>query len=110
MSNDIHFCMDLVTELSIGKHIALHQILFQVCGCSITDQCVATTDVEIDIRQWVKTEVGVAGIDINHSHHLQEQAELGDFRSLYHNIYAVEVAQDDVLVDEVTDIGAVLAL
>ena len=96
-------------KLLSGKHIALHQIIIQLLFRGISHQCVATTDIEVNIRQRVKPHIVGTLVHFYHSHHLQEQAQFGNLRSFDHYVHAIEITQDDALVDKVLDVAAILA-
>ena len=106
----LQLVVDLALQLRPGEHVAVGKSVLDLLFGRIADKRVAAFDVEVDVRQGIETEVLVVGIDIHNRHHLQEKTQPGDFRRLVHDVHAVEIAEDDVLVDEVLLIRAELVL
>ena len=106
----LQFVVDLALQLRPGEHVAVDETVLDFLFRCITDKRISAFDVEVDVRQGIKTEVLIVGIDIHDRHHLQEETQAGDFRRLVHDVHAVEVAEDDVLVDEILLVGAELVL
>ena len=77
-------------------------------GRGVADEGIAATDVEVDVGERVEAEVvvGAGEVGVDDGDHLEEEAELGDFDGLGHDVDAVEVAEDDALVDEMPAVAA----
>ena len=104
----LHFRFHLILELLISKHIAPRKVFSQFFFRGIPNQRITATDVEVNVRQRVESQVVGTKVHFHHRHHLQEQAQLGNLGCLHHDVHAVEVAQDDAFIDEILDVAAVL--
>jgi len=62
----------------------------------IADERVAGADVEVDVGERFD---GLAGFELGGE--LEEEAEFADFHGFLHDVHAVEIVDDDGLVDEV---------
>ena len=108
-SHFVHLYCNILFKIMYCENIPT-MVFNNAFGIGITHESVATTNVEVNIRQRVKAEVICKWLHINHSYHFKEQTQLGYFRSLCHNIHTVKIAENNRLVDEIMDIRAVLAL
>lgn len=110
--DELHFSLQLVLKLVIRPHLVEVGWIIEVFGQflfrGIPHQCVAATDVEVDVRQRVEAHVVGAEVNLHHRHHLQEQAQLGNLGRLHHDVHAVEIAQDNAFIDEILDVTTVL--
>ena len=107
-SHNLHLQFYLVLELLFGKHVAIIQVIIQFLFRSISHQSIAATNVEVDIRQRIQTKIIESWIYFHYRYHLQEQTQLGNLYSLFHDIYAIEVAENDTLIDKVLNVTAIL--
>ena len=62
----------------------------------IADEGIACLDIKVDIRQWFNS-FHVFKL----CHHFEEEAELADLNCLVHDVYAVEVVNNDGFEDEI---------
>ena len=107
-SHNLHLQFYLILELLFGKHVAIIQVIIQFLFRSISHQSIAATNVEVDIRQRIQTKIIESWIYFHYRHHFQEQAQLGNLYSLFHDINAIEVAENDTLIDKVLNVTAIL--
>src|SRR6266566_740699 len=90
----------------IEDHLALHSLthclalngLFRLFLGGKADQGISGAEVEIDVGQ--RFDV-VEAIDLGDE--FEEETQLADFRGLFHNIDAVEVADNDRFVDKISE-------
>ena len=108
LGNLRHLLVNKWTEFGGGKRVAIVQIIIQFLFSRVTHQSVAAANIEVDVGQRVQSQVFVTLVHIHHRHHLQEEAQLGDFGGLHHNVHPVKVSQDDALVNEILDVTTVL--
>lgn len=104
-----HLVLDPLLEFDVGEHVAVDEAVLYLLLRRIADKRVAATDVEVDVGERVEPEVRVVAVHVHDGHHLEEEPQAGDLRRLVHDVHAVEVAQDDVLVDEILAVRAELA-
>ncbi len=64
------------------------------------DQRVTGADIEVNIRQWL---YAFEPFDLRDQ--LEEEAQLADFGSLFHDIDAIQVVDDDGFENEIAAIG-----
>ena len=100
---------DLVVRLLVERELVRGQNrVLHALRVGEADERVAAADVEVDVGERVEAEVVGHFVHIDDGDHLEEEAQAGDFGRLAHDVDAVEVAEDDALVDAVLEIAPVL--
>ena len=90
-SHLVHLSRDILLKVVYGEHIPI-MVFDNTFGIGIALKGIATTNIEVNIRQRVKTEVIGKRLHINHGYHFKEQAQLSYFRSLCHDVHSVKVS------------------
>ena len=102
---------DLVVRLLVERELVRGQNrVLHALRVGEADERVAAADVEVDVGERVEAEVVGHFVHIDDGDHLEEEAQAGDLGRLAHDVDAVEVAEDDALVDAVLEIAAILRL
>ena len=94
------------SRLVLGKHLAMlsaghyrHRLAHGIQRCE-TNQSVASTYVEINVRQRLYLVV-----PLQLGHQLQKESQLAYLYRLFHDVHPVEIVQDDGLEDEYRSLG-----
>ena len=95
------FFQDLAVAPAVEVGRAVLEVL--VVHLHQADEAVSRHDVEFDVGKGLQVIYGISGSDQG-----EEEAELGDFNSLFHDVHAEQVLRDDRLFDVVVDARVLL--